>query len=135
MRLNALTYGLRTEHLQLEQMATSQWLLARNAKSERRIYEAYDDVEIGKRLSLLEAITKGTPGPIRANRRHRANRRAAHPIQTDARAAARLRHGRRVRPDPRCFPLPYPIAVSDPPCSLTTPPQTRYRSPWPVHDP
>ena len=84
VRLNALTYGLRarqllldeedpaeyqqlwddliaewqpqgcTEHLQLEQMATSQWLLARNAKSERRIYEAYDDVEIGKRLSLLD---------------------------------------------------------------------------------
>ena len=68
VRLNALTYGLRardllrpnddpeeykqlwddlvsdwqpqnrTERMHLEQMATSQWLLARFAKSERRIY-------------------------------------------------------------------------------------------------
>src|ERR1022692_1968618 len=82
MRLRALTYGLRarnlilpsedpeeykqlwadleaewqpqsrTERMHLEQMATSQWLLARFAKSERRIYVCESSVE--KQLALLD---------------------------------------------------------------------------------
>jgi len=88
VRLNALTYGLRarnmllpnedpeeykqlwagieaewqpqtcTERLYLEQMSTSQWLLARITKSERRIYEhkAGDDPE--KYYTLLQFVAK-----------------------------------------------------------------------------
>ena len=85
VRLNALTYGLRarqlilpgedpeeykqlwadleaewqpqtrTERLHLEQMATSQWLVARLAKSERRVYEG--ELSIEKQLALLERIS------------------------------------------------------------------------------
>jgi hypothetical protein len=84
VRLNALTYGLRarqlllpeedpeeykqlwaalvdewqpqtgTERLYLEQMATSQWLLARYAKSERRIHQY--EVSIEKQLPLLDRV-------------------------------------------------------------------------------
>src|ERR1019366_4460048 len=86
VRLNALKYGLRarstllpggnpedymqlsddleadwqpknrTERLHLETMATSQWLLARVAKSERRIYEsnAFDE----KQFALLALVAK-----------------------------------------------------------------------------
>src|ERR1019366_6674008 len=83
--LNALTYGLRarnlilpsedpeeykqlwadleaewqplnrTERMHLEQMATSQWLLARFAKSERRIYVCESSVE--KQLALLDRVS------------------------------------------------------------------------------
>ncbi len=85
VRLNALTYGLRarnlilpsedpeeykqlwadleaewqplnrTERMHLEQMATSQWLLARFAKSERRIYVCESSVE--KQLALLDRVS------------------------------------------------------------------------------
>jgi hypothetical protein len=128
VRLNALTYGLRardlilpnedseeykqlwadleaewqpqnrTERMHLEQMSTSQWLLARFAKSERRIYVCETSVE--KQLALLdrvstqtrapgaflhhrhagiEAVTKGAPGPApaAADRANRASRRSA----------------------------------------------------------
>jgi len=85
VRLNALTYGLHarqlilpnedpeeykqlwagletewqpqtpTERLHLEQMATSQWLLARIAKRERIIYEVESSIE--KQLALLDRIS------------------------------------------------------------------------------
>jgi hypothetical protein len=85
VRLNALTYGLRardlllpwedpeeykqlwaaleadwqpqnrTERLHLEQMATSQWLLARMAKQERRICEC--SLPIEEELSLLNRVS------------------------------------------------------------------------------
>jgi hypothetical protein len=85
VRLNALTYGLRarnlilpnedpeeykqlwadleaewqpqnrTERMHLEQMSTSQWLLARFAKSERRIYVCETSVE--KQLALLDRVS------------------------------------------------------------------------------
>jgi hypothetical protein len=85
VRLNALTYGLRardlllpnedpeeykqlwagleaewqpqtcTERLHLEQMATSQWLLARYAKSERSVNVC--ETEIEKRLPLLGRVS------------------------------------------------------------------------------
>ena len=85
VRLNALTYGLRardlilpnedpeeykqlwadleaewqpqnrTERMHLEQMATSQWLLARFAKTERRIYQY--EVSIEKQLALLDRVS------------------------------------------------------------------------------
>jgi len=84
VRLNALTYGLRardlllpneepeeykqlwagflaewhpqthTERIYLEQMATSQWLLARYAKSERRIIQYEESIE--KQLPLLDRV-------------------------------------------------------------------------------
>jgi hypothetical protein len=87
VRLNALTYGLRardllifeedpeeykqlwadlladwqpqnrTERLHLEQMATSQWMLARIARGESRIYQA--DIKIAEQFALLrEASTQ-----------------------------------------------------------------------------
>ena len=85
VRLNALQYGLRarwlilpsedpeeykqlwadleaewqprnrTERLHLEQMATSQWLLARMAKSESRIYG--ENMPTEKRLALLDRVS------------------------------------------------------------------------------
>ncbi len=85
MRLNALTYGLRahdliltnedpeeytqlwadleaewrpqtrTERLYLEQMATSQWLLAQFAKSERCICQYQTSLE--ERLPLLDRVS------------------------------------------------------------------------------
>jgi uncharacterized membrane protein YccC len=85
VRLNALKYGLRardlllpgedpaeyqqlwddlesdwqpqnrTERLHLEQMATSQWLLARMARGERLIYEA--DLPLEKQLALLREVS------------------------------------------------------------------------------
>ena len=85
VRLNALTYGLRardlilpwedpeeykqlwaalvaewqpqtpTERLHLEQMATSQWLLARMAKQERRICECGRPIE--EELPLLDRVS------------------------------------------------------------------------------
>jgi hypothetical protein len=85
VRLNALTYGLRarstlidgedpeeykrlwanleaewqpqtpTERLYLEQMSTSQWLLARVATGESRIYEA--DIRIQEQLPLLREVS------------------------------------------------------------------------------
>lgn len=85
VRLNALTYGLRarsllitgenpedykqlwagleaewqpqtrTERLHLEQMATSQWLLARVAEGEGRIYE--EDLPAEKQLALLNSAS------------------------------------------------------------------------------
>ena len=85
VRLNALQYGLRarwlilpsedpeeykqlwadleaewqprnrTERLHLEQMATSQWLLARMAKSESRIYR--DNLPIEKQWTLLGLVS------------------------------------------------------------------------------
>ena len=85
VRLNALTYGLRarnlilpnedseeykqlwadleaewqpqnrTERMHLEQMSTSQWLLARFAKSERRIYQY--EMSIEKQFALLDRVS------------------------------------------------------------------------------
>ena len=85
MRLNPITYGLRardvilpsedpaeyrqlwadleaewqpetrTERLHLEQMAIAQWLLARLAKGESRIYEAALPLE--KQLGLLDRVS------------------------------------------------------------------------------
>ena len=85
MRLNPITYGLRardvilpsedpaeyrqlwadleaewqpetrTERLHLEQMAIAQWLLARLAKGESRIYEAALPLE--KQLALLDRVS------------------------------------------------------------------------------
>jgi hypothetical protein len=84
--LNAVTYGLRTrnliitgeniadywqlwdgletewqpetptEHLYLEQMSTSQWLLARMARSEHRVYEA--NLPFTAELDLLDRIDR-----------------------------------------------------------------------------
>ena len=84
VRLNALKYGLRardllifdenpeeyqqlwadleaewqpqnrTERLHLEQMSSSQWLLARMARGESRVYEA--DLPLEKQLALLDRV-------------------------------------------------------------------------------
>ena len=165
VRLNALTYGLRarnlilpsedpeeykqlwadleaewqplnrTERMHLEQMATSQWLLARFAKSERRIYVCESSVE--KQLALLdrvstqrtrlersfsslagaEAVTTGAAGPApaaaaRANRAGRAT--AGSPASRAKGYAPRLSDAGRTGGPPG-LPLPryprYPLAT------------------------
>jgi len=116
VRLNALTYGLRardlilcgenpedyqqlwadleaewqpqtrTERLHLEQISTSQWLLARMARGEARIYEA--DLPIEKQFALLKCVS--------AQRAHleRSSRHAMQDLQ-------QLQKERRARPQPQ----------------------------------
>ena len=120
VRLNALTYGLRartllifnedpeeykqlwddlvadwqpqnrTERLHLEQMSTSQWLLARMAKSESRIYR--DDLPTQERLALLDRVSTQRARlersfttamrELRQLQRERQAQRQQQPVQT-----------------------------------------------------
>jgi hypothetical protein len=116
----------RTERLYLEQMATSHWLLARFAKSERRIYR-YElprerELPLLDRVSAqrtrlersftsamreLEAATKGAPGPHPA---------AAHPSQAGRKSrvgagfeAGRAARGQTTPTDPHLVSLGQPL--------------------------
>jgi hypothetical protein len=116
VRLNALTYGLRarqlllpeedpeeykqlwasleagwqpqtpTERFYLETMATSQWLLARVAKSERRIYQYEPSIE--KQFALLDRVSA-----LRA--------RLERSITSAMRELKQLQKERQARPQPQ----------------------------------
>ena len=130
VRLNALTYGLRarsllitgedpedykrlwasfeaewqprtfTERLHLEQMATSQWLLARIATAENSIYEA--EIEDEKRFALLDRAF--------ALRLHleRSFRNAMHDLEH----LQQKRQARRQQQPAQTVPSPQPPAPS-----------------------
>jgi len=145
VRLNALTYGLRarstliagedpeeyrrlwaelvaewqpqtpTERMQLEQMATSQWLLARVARGERKIYEA--GVPLAAQFVLLgyastqrmrlERSFNSAMHALRRLQKERQSRRQP-PAQTDEAAYAPAP----VYPPPAAAPTaPGPLAA------------------------
>ena len=139
VRLNALTYGLRarqlllswedpeeykqlwagllaewqpqtlTERLCLEQMATSQWLLARYAKSERRISE--DRLPREKETPLLD---RASALRARAERSFTSAMHELKQLQKERRAQPQPQPARPVQAVPSTQPLGVPACGSSP---------------------
>ena len=142
VRLNALTYGLRarqllldnedpeeykqlwndllsqwkpqnrTEHLHLEQMATAQWLLARNARSERRIQDTFIDLEdVDQLFKLLDRVST-----LRA-RLERSFTSALHELKQ----AQKERQAVQPKPAARAQSAAPPAQSAEPPCYEMSP--------------
>jgi hypothetical protein len=136
VRLNALKYGLRardliifdedpeeykqlwsdleaewqpqnrTERLQVEQMSTSQWLLARTARGESRIYQA--DIPIERQFALLDRVAAQR---TRLERSYSAAMRQLEHIQQKRQAQPQPVQ----TPQPTAAPFQTPAGASAPP--------------------
>jgi len=137
VRLNALTYGLRarsllitgenpedykqlwadlvaewqpqtrTERMHLEQMATSQWLLARNAEGESSIYE--EDLPAERQFALLGCASTQR---VRLERSFSSALRDLQQLQKERLQKERRAHCRQqpVEPKQTVQPAPSPVA-------------------------